>query len=79
MARQGDLVVLAMTSQPQRDTKLRVSQWRLAGLPKPTWLKPVIGTIATELVVRRMGRLRSGDARRVRLALQQAIASVFLA
>lgn len=78
-ARQGDVVVLAMTSQPQSDNKLRLSHWRSAGLPKPTWLKPVIGTLAVTLIHRRLGRLHAADRPRVRLAVRQAIAAPFLA
>lgn len=77
-ARQGDVVVLAMTSQPQPQTKLRLSRWLSAGLPKPTWLKPVIGTLASTLVLRRLGRLHAADYPRARLALREAIAPMFL-
>jgi mRNA interferase MazF len=77
-ARQGDVVVMAMTSQPQRESRLRLARWQSAGLPKPSWLKPVIGTIAAALVVRRMGRLHSADLPRVRLAIRQAIVPAFL-
>jgi mRNA interferase MazF len=78
-ARQGDVVVLAMTSQPQSEAKLRLSRWQLAGLPKPSWLKPVIGTLAVTLILRHLGRLHAADRPRVRLALRQAIAATFLA
>lgn len=76
--RQGDVVVLAMTSQPQREAKLRLSRWQSAGLPKPTWLKPVVGTLATTLILRRLGRLHPADRPKVRHALHQAIAATFL-
>jgi hypothetical protein len=78
-AHHGDVVVLAMTSQPQREAKLRLRRWQSAGLPKPTWLKPVIGTLAVTLVLRRLGRLQAADRPRVRQALGQAIAATFLA
>ncbi|HEX4123368.1 MAG TPA: type II toxin-antitoxin system PemK/MazF family toxin [Tepidisphaeraceae bacterium] len=42
-ARYGDVVVLALTSQNQNDPSLH---WRAAGLPKPTWVKPLIGTLS---------------------------------
>src|SRR2546421_12841184 len=74
-ARHGDVVVLAMTSQPQRDHKLRLAHWQEAGLPKPTWLKPVIGTLADPLLLRRLGRLHPADRPRARYALGQAIAA----
>jgi mRNA interferase MazF len=77
-ARQGDVVVLAMTSQPQRDTRLGLSHWQSARLPKPTWVKPVIGTFAATLVIRRLGRLHPADNAPVRCALRQLIAWTFL-
>jgi mRNA interferase MazF len=77
-ARQGDVVVLAMTSQPQREAKLKLSRWKLAGLPKPTWLKPVIGTLAATIVIRRLGRLHATDVRCARHALRELIARTYL-
>ena len=76
---QGDVVVVALTSQPQKDSGLRLSEWKAAGLPKPTWLKPVIGTLAGSLVVRRLGKLHPADQKRVGIALRKLIASKFLA
>jgi mRNA interferase MazF len=78
-AQQGDVVVLAMTSQPQRGAKLRLARWQAAGLPKPTWLKPVVGTLAVTLIRRRLGRLHAVERPRVRQALREAIAATFLA
>jgi mRNA interferase MazF len=77
-SRQGDVVVMAMTSQPQLESRLRVSRWRLCGLPKPTWLKPVIGTFAPALIVRPLGRLHPADFGHARFAIRQAIAPIFL-
>ena len=77
-AKHGDVVVLALTSQPQPDSSLLLRNWRNAGLPMPTWLKPVIGTLSSRLVVRRLGRLAMPDQQRVRPALIQAIADRFL-
>ena len=77
-SRQGDVVVLALTSQPQRDGRLRLTHWQSAGLPKPTWVKTVIGTFASALVLRRIGRLHPADRPPVRLAMRLSIASTFL-
>ncbi len=74
----GSVLVLAMTSQPQRESRLRLVEWKLAGLPKPTWLKPVLGTLAASLVVRRLGRLHSTDLPRAQQALRLMIDSAFL-
>ncbi len=76
--RYGDVIVLAMTSQPQREVKYRISQWRSAGLPKPTWFKPVIGTLASTLIRRRIGRLHAADFPRARHVLRRMVAPVFL-
>jgi mRNA interferase MazF len=74
----GNVVVLAMTSQPQRDRKLRLSKWHLAGLPKPSWFRPVIGTLAVSLIVRRLGRLHGADRPAARHAIRHLIAPAFL-
>jgi hypothetical protein len=68
---------LALTSQPQAEVKLQLSQWRSAGLPKVTWLKPVIGTLAVNLIRRRIGRLHVDGYPRVRHVLGHLIAQTF--
>jgi len=73
-----DVVVLAMTSQPQRDKSLRLTKWKEVGLPKPTWFKPVVGTIAVSLVLRRLGKLADVDWDKAKAALRKAIAPEFL-
>ena len=77
-ARQGDIVVLAITSQPQKDARPRLTRWRTEGLAKPSWVKPVIGTLVPNLVLRRLGRLHIADRAPVRYALRQLIAGGFL-
>ena len=77
-AQQGDVVVMAMTSQPQRDAGLRLAEWKAAGLPKPTWLKTVVGTLAVSLVIRRLGRLHASDQKRVGTAIRKMIAPKLL-
>jgi mRNA interferase MazF len=76
--RQGDVVVLALTSQRQRDDDLRLAEWRSAGLPKPSWLKPVIGTLAATLIYRRLGRLNAKDDGAVRSTLAQLLSARYL-
>ncbi len=77
-AQQGDVVAMALTSQPQRDASLRLTEWRAAGLPKPTWVKTVIGTLAVSLVIRRIGRLHTSDRRLVAAAIRKMIAPQLL-
>ncbi len=73
----GDIVVLALTGQPQRDDALRLSDWQAVGLLKPTWIKPLIATLNADLVVRRLGRLTEADVPRVRAALRALVAERF--
>lgn len=39
----GDFVALALTSQAQ-SKDLELHAWKQAGLPKPTWFKPIVAT-----------------------------------
>jgi len=76
-ARHGDVVLLAMTSQKQQDD-LALQEWESAALPKPTWFKPLIATITTEVIVRRLGSLSVADRSRAVRAIRVAIAPEFL-
>lgn len=60
----GDVVVLALTSQPQTDEPARLLRWEPVGLPKPTGVKPVMATLSSSLL---LSRIRTIDlqARRV--------------
>jgi mRNA interferase MazF len=66
---QGDFVLLPLTSQPQSDRDLAIVEWKTCGLPKPTWVKPIIGTISGRLLVRAIGKLSPKDHRAIRRAL----------
>jgi mRNA interferase MazF len=67
--RYGDLVVLALTSQPQPETFLSLQQWQTAGLLGPTWIKPTIFTLAESTIDRQIGALSPEDASRIPQAL----------
>jgi mRNA interferase MazF len=67
--RYGDLVVLALTSQPQPETILSLQQWQTAGLLGPTWIKPTIFTLAESTIDRQIGSLNTEDALRIPQAL----------
>ena len=69
MTRFGDIVLMPLTSQPDSDASLALSQWRAAGLLKPTWVKPIIGTLTTRLINKRLGKLVDVDEPCVRAAL----------
>jgi mRNA interferase MazF len=76
-ARFGDVVLLAMTGQDQQDESLRLRNWRLAGLVRPTWFKPLIGTLSATLVERRLGALDREDRLRAVDALRLLIVDEF--
>ena len=65
----GDLVVMPLTSRPEQDASLALSQWRAAGLLKPSWVKPIIGTLTTGLVEKHLGQLSNADEQCIRAAL----------
>ena len=77
--RHGDLVLLAVTSRAQPEDSLCIRDWQSAGLPKPSWVKPTIGTFAAELIVKSVGSLTAQDFAAVRAALDLAIARDFSA
>jgi mRNA interferase MazF len=76
-ARYGDIVVIPLTGASQADG-LRLSKWREAGLRKPTWLKPMVATVARSLVERSMGTLHADDNDRVGAAVARMIDAKFL-
>jgi mRNA interferase MazF len=67
--RYGDVVVMPLTSQREPLPTLELSQWRAAGLLRPTWVKPIIGTFSTNLIQKRLGTLSDDDVPCVRAAL----------
>ncbi len=67
--RYGDLVVMPLTSREETDNSLALSEWRAAGLLKPTWVKPVIGTLILGLVDKQLGKLAVVDDQCIRAAL----------
>lgn len=73
----NDVILIALTSQPQDEADLLLQDWRVAGLPKATWLKPLVATIANDLVDRRLGRISAADRTKVGAMLHRVIASVF--
>jgi mRNA interferase MazF len=73
----GDVVLMPLTSQPQNDPLLALVRWRDAGLPKPTWIKPVIGKMSHSLIVRLIGQLGNEDVAPARQALKRALDKQF--
>jgi mRNA interferase MazF len=71
-----DLIIMAITSQvrtPLGFGEAMVADWQVAGLIKPSVLKPVFTTIEQGLMLRSMGTLSAADLR----ALREVVAQVF--
>ncbi|MCU0223387.1 MAG: type II toxin-antitoxin system PemK/MazF family toxin [Acidobacteria bacterium] len=63
-----DLIVMPVTSNvapPRRFGDFPLERWRSSGLLKPSLVKPVLATIASRAVRRRLGALPRGDAGRL--------------
>ena len=73
----GDVVVLALTSRPQADGSRPLVRWRDAGLPKPTWIKPLIATLASSTLQQRVGSIHVEDVRHVVNTLRALVAAEF--
>jgi mRNA interferase MazF len=72
-----DVIVMAVTSQVLRPAGSRgevlISDWRGAGLPKASLIKPVLATIEQRLILRKLGALQGEDVQALRLALGQVL------
>jgi mRNA interferase MazF len=59
-----DLVLMAITSRQRSSPavgEVTLTQWKTAGLLKPSLIKPIFTTIEKGLVVRRLGKLAADD------------------
>jgi len=65
----GDVVLVPLTGRREPEPPLAISQWRAVGLLKPTWVKPIIGTLSTRLIERHLGKLAKADIECIRAAL----------
>lgn len=63
-----DLVLMPLTSRSMAQDSLALSQWKSAGLLKPTWVK-LLGTLATTLIDKHLGKLAEPDRKCVTAAL----------
>jgi mRNA interferase MazF len=67
-----DVVVMAVTSQFRAAPALGevwLQHWEVAGLLKPSVVKPVLATLEQSLVIRRLGTLAIEDQNAVRSAI----------
>lgn len=72
----GDLIVIALTSQPQ-NSAIELSRWKECGLPKKTWLKPTLATLSQDVIHRKFGRLHRDDLPGVLQTLSTMMAEPF--
>jgi mRNA interferase MazF len=71
-----DVVVMAITSQLRAGAVLGevfVKEWKLAGLLKPSAIKPVFATLEQSLVIRHLGTLAPADQEVLRQAITQTL------
>lgn len=71
-----DLILLAITSQLREVPDLfdvLVSDWRAAGLLRPSAIKPVIFTIESSMILRTLGEMRSIDQNALRELLTRML------
>jgi mRNA interferase MazF len=67
-----DLIIMAITTQarPTPDFgEVTVTEWKKAGLLKPSVTKPILASIERRLVLRKLGRLPETDRKDVQAAL----------
>lgn len=60
----SDLILIAVTSQANPATsfgEMTITGWQVAGLIKPSIIKPVLTTIDKGLVIKKLGRLQEAD------------------
>jgi len=71
-----DLIILALTSQPSTTHAFggtSLSNWKGAGLLKPSVFKPILTTIEKSLVIQKMGRLHASDQKTLQQVLKTII------
>jgi mRNA interferase MazF len=69
-----DVMVMAVTSQVRTERapgEVLVANWQVAGLLKPSLIKPVVATLDKTLVLRKLGSLHRVDVETLRAALRQ--------
>ena len=71
-----DIVIMAITSQLRPSNAFGdvfVTDWRAAGLLKPSTIKPVITTIEQSLVIRKLGAFTATDIAAMRRIIEMLI------
>ena len=76
--RNKDVILLALTSKDQEDESFRLADWQVAGLLKSTWVKPLLGTFSSDLMVKKIGKLSINDDKKVYSVVKQMIDGKYL-
>lgn len=74
----SDLILIAVTSQSNPANsfgEMTITEWKAAGLIKPSIIKPVLTTIDKNLVIRKLGELQKIDAQALFNILQVILGS----
>lgn len=69
----SDLILIAVTTQANLGNsfgEMRITEWKAAGLIKPSIIKPVLTTIEKTLVIKKLGELQKIDAQALSDILQ---------
>jgi mRNA-degrading endonuclease toxin of MazEF toxin-antitoxin module len=72
-ASQDSLIIIPVTTRPQSDPGLALKLWESYGLPKASYLKPLLVTVPKSLCVRTLSSLAAADHDCVRRALRMLI------
>ena len=71
----NDLIVMALSSQINNKLpfEVEISNWKNACLLKPTILKSAIATVASEIVLNKLGQLSETDIKKLEDLLQKIV------
>jgi mRNA interferase MazF len=70
----SDIVIMAITSRIDKTTGIGeclIKDWQVAGLLKPSAIKPAISTIEQKLILKKLGSLSSDDLSSAENALKK--------
>jgi mRNA interferase MazF len=71
-----DIIVIAITSRVKEQLEfgeMPISEWNMAGLLKPSVVKPIITTLEKVLVLRQLGTLQDGDKQELNYLIKNII------
>lgn len=72
----SDIVIMAITSRMDKTIGIGeclITDWQVAGLLKPSAIKPAISTIEQKLVLKKLGGLSSKDREAMKRALKDLL------